>query len=222
MRARGVVALSTLAVAMACGGRTNSLMPDEPAGTGGGGASGGSGKVPVAGSTSSAGTGPCLCIGVGCDAGLEWVPEPGVCCAGKCVLVCDDVACSDIDLGCRPGMHIGTLPDECCPLCVPDNPPSCDVAMKLYEEFRTQRLAKYQSAGCQDRGCAVFGENNRCASTCGAPIPSAFRDLIEEDLTLFAEQTCAACPKSFPIPCPATPPFACIDNSCQVQPIPPQ
>lgn len=226
MRVRGVVALSTLVAAMACGGRTRSV-PDERdpvdrAGTTssggqasrGGGASGGSGQVPVAGSTSSGGIGPCLCIGLGCAEGFVWVPDPNVCCGGQCVSGCDDMACTDIGLSCDPGMHVGTLPDECCPLCVPDNPPPCDVAMQLYRDFRKERLSKYRSAGCEG-GCSMFGENNRCATTCGTSIPAAFRDSIEEELTRFAEQTCSACPKSFPTPCPAPPPLSCIDQICE-------
>lgn len=201
MRVRGVVALSMLAVAMACGGHTHSSMPDEQAGTGG--------------------TGTCICLQIGCSPGFEWVPDPKVCCAGECVLACDGEACSDIDLDCRPGMHVGRLPDECCPLCVPDNPPSCDQAMMLYQEYRSQRLNKYQSAGCQDGGCTLFSEVNRCAFTCGSPIASEFRDAIAEDLDLFAEQTCAACPKQFAHPCPR-PEVSCIDNVCQTPPVPPQ
>jgi len=218
MWARGVVALSMLAVAMACGGRTlstdNELTGTSGSATGGSSATGGK----THGSAPTAGTGPCLCLGVFCSVGSKWVPDPSVCCGGECVLACDDVACSDVDLTCRPGKHVGLLADECCPQCVPDAPPSCDLAMQAYREFRIERLTKYQSAGCQDSGCALFSESNRCASTCGAPIASAFRDAIEEELSVFAEQTCSQCPKQFPNPCPSAPPFSCIDNSCQAQP----
>lgn len=137
---------------------------------------------------------------------------------------CAGVGCSTIDLDCKPGMHVGRLPDECCPLCVPDKPEPCEVGRAMYEDFRAKLIVKVTELGCgpDTRGCALFGESNRCSHTCGTPIPAEGRDNIEEELGNFAAEHCTQCPKELPLGCPiaALQPFSCVQDSCQYTPAP--
>ncbi|HVY31464.1 MAG TPA: hypothetical protein VHB79_33150 [Polyangiaceae bacterium] len=175
------------------------------------------GAIASAGSAPTAGMGPCLCLDIGCSPGFAPVPPaPGQCCSSECRLDCTGVECSAIDLDCKTGWHVGTLPDECCPLCVPDVPIPCEEAMKRYDAYREERIANYQMISCEQpgNGCSFFGEDNRCRQTCGTPIPYKQRDFIEEDLGNFAADYCSQCPKPYPIPCPAPPPSRCINDVC--------
>lgn len=202
---------------------------EPPRGTGGsvpgtGGTIGTGGSAVATGGTFGVGgasaCGPCREIG--CLEG--WVPaapEPGSCCSMSCVLDCSRVGCSDIDLDCQPGFHVGTLPEECCPQCVPDAPQACEQARTAYDNLRKSMILKYQALGCATDGdCLTFGESNRCRSTCGTPISRAGRDLIEENLYNFAADNCTQCPQPQPQPCPASPPLVCVANSCQFRGIP--
>jgi hypothetical protein len=232
MRAGGVAVLLGFGVAIACGGRSSFTPRDEPDGAGGSVSS--SGKASAGGKTStggkansaggnlnlgavtsfggtvtSGGSSVCACDPVACRPGYYQLPAPQSCCGGECVLDCRDVGCTDIDLDCQEGMHVGTLPDECCERCVPDNPPPCEVARDLYEQYRAKTIGKYAALGCSPGGCALAGENNRCAISCGIVIPAAGRDFLEEDLGLFAEATCSSCPLPEEPPCLPIPPLTC-------------
>ena len=229
--------LLALGAAVACGGRTRFLAPDRSedmassAGTASHGAStGAGGKTSPGGSFSVAGT---LSIGVGgrsniggtgvggsstciCELPEECAPgyyrkiDPGTCCgSGPCVLDCRDVSCIEIDLDCRAGMHVGTLPGNCCDTCVPDNPPSCLEAQELYKQFRADTFGKYGALSCTPRGCAIASESNRCSITCGTLVPAVGRDAIEEELELFAEATCSMCPLPTKPVCLPKPPASC-------------
>lgn len=237
--------LLVLGVAVACGGRTSFLAPDQSDETGGsagatsqGGKSNAGGKpsrggnpgvagslvFPIAGTGStlggtSTGGSPCKCEPLEeCAPGYYRASQPGFCCAGgPCLLDCREVGCTDIDLDCQPGMHVGTLPGECCPSCVPDNPPSCETAKKLYMEFRAEALARFGLLGCFP-GCAMAGESNRCAVTCGTPVVTVARDALEEELGLFAEATCSACPLPTKPVCLPTPPLSCNVGECTFTP----
>jgi hypothetical protein len=180
------------------------------------GVGGTSGAVPPTGGASTGGSSTCgPCMQIGCTTGYVLAPpKPGDCCSSECVLDCRDEGCSDIDLGCREGFHVGTLADECCPRCLPDMPLPCEVAIQRYERLRTELIAKYQGLGCSSRGCVVFGESNRCRSTCGTPIPYEARDLIEEDLGNFAADWCGECPRELPQPCPAPANVGCNLDQC--------
>lgn len=182
--------------------------------SGGAAASSAGGHAP--GGATGTGGSVCLCLDIGCAPGYAPVPPaPGECCSTECKLDCSGVGCSAIDLDCKPGWHVGNLPDECCPLCVPNVPIPCDEAIKRYDAFREERIAQYQALGCEPAGaCAIFGESNRCRQTCGTPIPLKGRDFIEEDLGNFAADYCTACPKPLPVPCPAPPLSRCLDNVC--------
>ncbi len=186
-------------------------------GAGGSGPSNG-GQPQAAGTTAMAGA-SCACPLIGCSAGYVPVPPaPGECCSSECRLDCTDVGCSDIDLDCREGFHVGTLPDECCPRCLPDVPVSCVMATVQYGLLRNDLLAKYQSQGCDGTiaGCSLFQELNRCAVRCGTPIPRQARDLIEEELHNFAYDYCTDCPQPEQPNCPEPGAFSCqADASCQ-------
>jgi hypothetical protein len=242
MRAGGVVALLVLGAAVACGSRTSLLAPDQSddaggnagvSSRGGKGSTGGKtsrgGNVGVAGTLAinlsgsgstlggtSAGGSPCVCeLPDECAPGYYREVEPSVCCGGgPCLLDCRDLGCPDIDVDCRPGMHRGTLPGDCCPSCVPDKPSSCEEAKELYENFRAHTFGKYASLSCTPRGCAIAGESNRCAITCGTLVPAVGRDAIEEELALFAEATCSMCPLPTKPVCLPKPPSSCNVTEC--------
>jgi hypothetical protein len=206
--------------------------PNTSSGTGGspsasGPSAPGGAPVPTTGGTlgmgasSSAGAavmcGPCR--SPVCPAGYVPVPpEPGVCCSSGCQLDCSNVFCSDIDLDCGPGFHVGTLPDECCAQCLRDDPIPCEVAKAQYQMLRSERIAKYQALGCDPRGCFLFQERNRCSSSCGTPIPRDARDLIEEDLANWAWDNCTECPQPDEQPCLEPPASGCVANQCQYLP----
>lgn len=247
MRAGGVAILLVLGLAVACGGRARFLAPDASddvggsagsssrsgsAGTGGktslgsGPSAAGTlsfdvgGSASILGGTGSGGSSTCTCEPLqACAPGYYREVDPTVCCSeGPCVLDCRDVGCTDIDLDCNAGMHVDTLPGECCPGCVPDNPPSCEVAKELYAKFRAATLAKHWALGCAPQGCAMAGENNRCAVNCGTPVPAATLNAIEEELGLFAEATCSNCPPPIEPVCLPTPPLECSVNECTFAP----
>ena len=228
-----------LGVAVACGGKTSFLDTDATAdsagatsragkaSTGGktnrGGSSSAAGTLSLdvggsatLGGTSTGGSQTCACeLPEECAPGYYRELDPGLCCGGgPCLLDCRDVTCSDIDLDCQPGMHVGTLPGDCCAKCVPDVPLTCAEAKDLYEKFRAETFAKYGSLSCSPRGCAIATENNRCAIDCGTLVPAVGRDAIEEELELFAEANCAACPWPTKVMCLPKPPASCYVDEC--------
>lgn len=135
--------------------------------------------------------------------------------AGEC-------ACPDID--CRAGYEAKPNPNGCCSVCVPSTDPcadgscemACAEAKAKYQELRQQVLMKYQAPACgMPSGCFLFQEDNRCAVTCGTPIPRTMRDFAEEDLYNFAFENCGVCPELPRPDCPPNPPAVCLDDVCQ-------
>jgi hypothetical protein len=189
------VALALLGVTVSCGARSG-LMPGEQEGSVGNGA----GRPQQSGTGSAGGSLP-----VGGGSG-----------AGGSALDCRGMDCIDKDLDCAPGSHPDTLPNECCPSCVIDEPPPCDQAQVLYYNYRKSLLVEYASRGCTASGCASFVENNRCTITCGTLIPAQWSTRIEEELMLFAEETCSSCPEPQVPACLPWPPFSCFLDSCSL------
>jgi hypothetical protein len=147
-----------------------------------------------------------------CLPGYVLSEKPGSCC--HCVVDCLSVGCLELD--CPAGTHEAQGDDECCPSCVDDQPLSCKEARQKYAELRSELLSDFQSLGCQsDEGCSRFWEDNRCATTCGTPIPTEARVAMEDELEDFAEPTCSNCPQQQPIPCPRPFPSTCVDGICQ-------
>ena len=213
MGVRGAGMTLLMVTGLACGGRAVS---GEAAGEGGSAAAPGDGTS--AGKAASGGAGNCNCLQLGCDDGFMLETGPNDCC-GKCVLNCQDVACPTVDLQCEPGMHVGNLPDECCALCVPDDPFPCDLGQKMYEMFRSETLAKYQSLGCMDESdCAVFSEYNRCSQTCGGAVPTGARASTQVELEGFAQRYCSQCRRPVAPLCTSALPLSCIDSVCRQVP----
>lgn len=232
--------LLVLGVAAACGGRTHDITPNpsndaaSSAGTPSrsGNASVG-GKTSQAGSFAAAGTlsinlggsgtalggtgtGGCTCsLPDECAPGYYRELDPGGCCgSGPCLLDCRDVGCTDIEISCDPGLHVGTLPGDCCPTCVSDKPSSCEEAKELYEKFRGDTFGKYGYLDCTSRGCAIAVESNRCAVNCGTLVSAIGRDAIEEELELYAEAICSICPLPTKPVCLPKPPASCNVEEC--------
>jgi len=195
--------LLLLSAALSCGGQV--VDPDSRQ-------RGGSG-------TTAAGKG-CSCPDIGCLEGyMPVAPAPGECCSSGCVLDCRDVVCNDRELNCDPGLSPGKLPDECCPLCLPGSPKSCEDAREQYESLRSELLALYSTNSCDQVGCSLFTESNRCAVNCGTPITSLHRDSMQEQLQNFADNNCSACPRST-FSCSEPAAFSCRShNTCQFDPI---
>ena len=76
---------------------------------------------------------PCSCeMPDECAPGYYRELDEGRCCGSAfCMLDCRDLSCPEIDVDCRSGMHRDTLPGDCCPRCVPDEPSSCEEAKEL-------------------------------------------------------------------------------------------
>lgn len=232
--------LLVLGVAVACGGRAHDITPSpsddaaSSAGTtsrGGGTSAGGKasrgGSFAVAGTLSinlggsgitlgGTGTGGCTCgVPDECAPGYYRELDPGGCCgSGPCLLDCRDVGCPDIEIYCDAGLHVGTLPGDCCPRCVGDEPSSCEEAQKLYEKFRGETFDKYGFLDCTSSGCAIAVESNRCAVTCGTLVPAIGREAIEEELELFAEANCSICPLPTKPVCLPKPHASCNVTEC--------
>ena len=97
------------------------------------------------------------CPDIVCAKGSEPVVPPGACCATcQCTQVC---AACPIDT--RPEMQAG----QCCPVCVPNNPPiSCEVGKMLYATSRAQLVEKYSQGCSADSQCVTITVANACES----------------------------------------------------------
>lgn len=192
---------------------------DGSSGGTGSGATSSGGQVDVAGAATlgvenAAGAGgSCHCDPeMQCDPGYVVSEEPGKCC--RCVLDCLSVGCVELD--CPAGTHEVQESWECCPSCVEDEPLSCEEAKQKYDGKRSELVSQAQSVGCKvDDDCSRFWEQNRCNQTCGAPIPEAAREALEDELDAFAEDNCSNCPEPDPIPCARPLPPTCVDGACQ-------
>lgn len=211
-----------VALVTACGGRTGEVDSDgdggNPSKAGGRSATGGApnaaGRASSGGSVSRGGSSMgCACPDIGCGPGFRLVPDPNNCCGTCEPIPCPTVPCPGI--ACASGQHLEVPEGECCPVCVPDIFEACAAGQQAYRQLREQLLEKYSSLGCKsDWDCGVIWESNRCVATCGDPLPEAVIADAKQNLSSFAEMSCASCALiPFP-PCPPRREPTCQLNRC--------
>lgn len=170
-------------------------------------------QIPPDGAMANGGSGSDDCLLIGCGDGFVSQPGPEGGCP-ICVPACDDVACTEAD--CQPGWHMEMRNDACCPVCVPDDAPTCEEAQMLYQRNRADWLATYEGQSClHEQDCMFLTEHNRCSTTCGTPLGLDAIASLEPLLSMFAEVTCSSCPAPVPQPCPAPPALTCVYGNCR-------
>jgi hypothetical protein len=239
--------LAVIWLASACAGRSESLpqMPDGSSGAGGslgtagagpahagagqagnpamvagapgaGAASAGAGAA-SAGAPAAAGAGGASnacenvdCPDIVCGTGSEPVVPAGACCA-----TCQ---CKQVCAPCPIDTHAEMQAGQCCPVCVPSNPPplSCDAGKMVYAAARAQMLEKYSQGCSSDSQCVTMTVANACESCQPVALSSSVAMFFSSNTSSDAKQDCVACPPIAIPPCVPPPPPVCINNVCKL------
>jgi hypothetical protein len=105
--------------------------------------------------------------------------------------------------------------ETCTFACVID-PAACDAGRQNYLAFRAQLVEKYGTLTCGvGDQCAVYYEQNTCASSCGLPVTMSALSDLASNLEGYAQMACnPACP---PLPTPPCDPNlpVCSNGHCQ-------
>jgi hypothetical protein len=170
--------------------------------------------MPSGGASAVASSSPRSCAGVTCPAlpnsCKKIVQDPTACCP-----VCTDTGCPTCSPpNCLTGMHLETLPGDCCPSCVADPLDDCKKGQQEYDRLRMQLQDKYASTKCQNSTeCTLVSETNACTAVCFVPLPTATASNYLDNLASSAKSNCASCPPPPMLLCPNMVP-ACLNGKC--------
>jgi len=207
----------------ACAGRAESLSDGTDGSSGAGGSLGASGASSIAGapgagaSAIAAGAGgeSNVCDGVDCPSivcaeGSEPVVPAGACCA-----TCQ---CKQACLPCPVDTHAEAQAGQCCPSCVPSNPPplSCEAGKMQYAALRAQFLEKYSEGCSADSQCLTMTVANACENCQPVALTSAAAMFFSGNTSSAAATDCVACPSVAIPPCVPPPAPVCINNFCKL------
>ena len=237
----GVLALGAW-LAGACAGRAESLSDGTDGSSGAGGSLGASGQsgVALAGSPAVIAGAPgagapgagapgagaaAIAAGSGGESNVcETVDCPGIVCAkgsepvvpaGACCATCQ---CQQACLPCPVDTHAEAQAGQCCPSCVPSNPPplSCEAGKMQYATERAQLVEKYSQGCSADSQCVTMTVANACENCQPVALTSVTAPSFSSNMSSAAATDCVACPSVAIPPCVPPPAPVCINNFCKL------